>query len=66
MGSTSTSTGVSPSNAITSTVDAYVKSAVITSSPGFNPSPIIAICNASVPLAHGITFFTPKYDSKFF
>ena len=39
---------------------ANVKSAVITSSPGCKPSPIIAICKASVPLAQGITCFTSK------
>lgn len=39
---------------------AKVKSAIITSSPGFNPNPIIAICKVSVPLAQGITCFTPK------
>ena len=59
-GFTSTKTGVSCNNAITSTVAAKVKSAVITSSPGFKPKPIIAICNASVPFAQGITCFTPK------
>ena len=42
-GSTSTKTGVNCNKAITSTVAAKVKSAVITSSPGFNPKPIIAI-----------------------
>ena len=64
--STSTKTGVSCNNAIVSTVAAKVKSAVITSSPGFNPNPIMAICKASVPLAHGITCFTPRYSSRFF
>ena len=59
-GSTSTNTGVNCNNAITSTVAANVKSAVITSSPGFKPKPIIAICNASVPFAQGITCFTSK------
>ena len=59
-GSTSTKTGVSPSKAITSTVAAKVKSAVMTSSPGFKPSPIIAICKASVPLAQGITCLIPR------
>ena len=60
LGSTSTKTGVSPSKAITSTVAAKVKSAVITSSPGSNPRPIIATCKASVPLAQGMTCFTPR------
>ncbi|MNE28724.1 hypothetical protein D3C80_1221760 [compost metagenome] len=64
--STSTKTGVNCSKAITSTVAAKVKSAVITSSPGFKSNPIIAICKASVPLAHGITCFTPRYSSKDF
>ena len=64
--STSTKTGANCNNAITSTVAAKVKSAVITSSPGFNPNAIIAICNASVPLAHGITCLTSKYSSRFF
>ena len=62
--STSTKTGVSFNNAITSTVAAKVKSAVITSSPCSKPNPIIAICNASVPFAQGITCFTPRYFSK--
>ena len=66
IGSTSTNTGVNCNNAITSTVAANVKSAVITSSPGFKPKPIIAICNASVPLAQGMTCLTPKYSSRFF
>ena len=64
--STSTKTGVNCNKAITSTVAAKVKSAVITSSPGFKSKPIIAICNASVPFAQGITCFTSKYSSKFF
>ena len=64
--STSTKTGVSCNNAITSTVAANVKSAVITSSPGFKSNAIIAICKASVPLAQGITCFTSRYSSKFF
>ena len=63
---TSTNTGVKLRRAITSTVAANVKSAVMTSSPGFKPNPIIAICNASVPFAHGITCLTPRYSSKFF
>ena len=58
--STSTKTGVSCNKAITSTVAAKVKSAVITSSPGFKSNAIMAICNASVPLAHGITCCTFK------
>ena len=58
--STSTKTGVSCSSAITSTVAAKVKSAVITSSPGCKFKAIIAICSASVPLAHGITCLTFK------
>ena len=62
--STSTKTGVNCNKAITSTVAAKVKSAVITSSPGCKPKPIMAICKASVPLAHGMTCFTPKYFSK--
>jgi hypothetical protein len=37
-----------------------VNEAVITSSPGFSPKAIMAICNASVPLAQPITCFTPK------
>ena len=52
--------GVSFNKAITSTVAAKVKSAVITSSPCSKPNPIMAICKASVPFAHGITCFTPK------
>ena len=64
LGSTSINTGVSRSSEITSTVAAKVKSAVITSSPGSSFNPIKAICNASVPFAHGITCFTPKYCSK--
>ena len=63
-GSTSIKTGVSFSNAITSTVAAKVKSTVITSSPCSRPNPIIAICKASVPFAQGITCFTSKYFSK--
>ena len=63
-GSTSTKTGVKFNKPITSTVAAKVKSAVITSSPGCKPSPIIAICKASVPFAQGITCFTSKYFSK--
>ena len=59
-GSTSTKTGVRFNKPITSTVAAKVKSAVIISSPGFKPKPIKAICKASVPLAHGITCFTPR------
>ena len=66
IGSTSTKTGVNPNKAITSTVAAKVKSAVITSSPGFKPKAIIAICNASVPLAQGITCLTSKYASNSF
>ena len=62
--STSTRTGVNFNKAITSTVAANVKSAVITSSPCSRPRPIIAICNASVPFAQGITCFTSKYFSK--
>ena len=58
--STSTKTGVNFKSAITSTVAANVKSAVITSSPCSKPKPIIAICKASVPFAQGITCFTPK------
>ena len=64
--STSTKTGVSCNKAITSTVAAKVKSAVMTSSPGFKSNPIIAICKASVPLAQGITCFTSKYSSSDF
>ncbi|MCY1235994.1 hypothetical protein D9M72_486290 [compost metagenome] len=64
--STSTKTGVSCKSAITSTVAAKVKSAVITSSPGFKSIAIMAICKASVPFAHGITCFAPRYSSRFF
>ena len=64
--STSTKTGLRFNNAITSTVAAKVKFEVITSSPGFRSNDIIAICNASVPFAHGITCFTCKYSSRFF
>ena len=63
-GSTSTNTGVKLRSPITSTVAAKVKSAVIISSPGFNPRPINAICKASVPFAQGITFLTPRYFSR--
>ena len=56
----STKIGTNPNKAITSAVATYVNDAVITSSPGFNPNPIIAICNASVPFAQGITCFAPK------
>ena len=63
-GSTSISTGVNFNRAITSTVAAKVKSTVITSSPCSSPKPIMAICNASVPFAHGITCLTDKYFSK--
>ena len=42
-GHTSTRTGVKPKSAITSTVEAKVKSVVMTSSPGLSPKPIIAI-----------------------
>ena len=66
IGSTSTKTGVRFNKAITSTVAAKVKSAVITSSPGCNPRAIIAICKASVPFAQGITCFTFKYSSNSF
>ncbi len=59
-GNTSTKTGVNPNKAMTSTVAAKVKSAVITSSPGCKPRPIMAICSASVPLAQGMTCFTPR------
>ena len=41
--STSTKTGVKPNSKITSIVDAYVKSGVITSSPGFRSNAIKAI-----------------------
>ena len=58
--STSTKTGVNCNKAMTSTVAAKVKSAVITSSLGFKSRPIMAICKASVPLAQGITCFTSK------
>ena len=64
--STSAITGFSPNKATTSAVATYVKDGQMTSSPGFKLQDIKAICNASVPLAHGITFFTPRYDSKFF
>ena len=57
--STSTTTGVSPSSATTSAVAINVKVGVMTSSPRCNPSPIRAICNASVPLPTGITCFAP-------
>ena len=63
-GSTSIKTGVNFNKAITSTVAAKVKSTVITSSPCSRPKPIMAICKASVPFAHGITCFTVKYFSK--
>jgi hypothetical protein len=39
---------------------------LITSSPGFKSNPIIAICKASVPFAHGMTCFTSKYSSNDF
>ena len=58
-GSTSTKTGVSLRRAITSVVAIYVKDGVITSSPGCNPSAIIAIWSASVPLAHGMVYLAP-------
>ena len=58
--STSTKTGVNFNKAITSTVAAKVKSAVIISSPCSKPKAIIAICKASVPFAQGITCFTFK------
>ena len=58
--STSTKTGVKFNREMTSTVAAKVKSAVITSSPGFKFKPIIAICRASVPFAQGITCFIFK------
>ena len=64
--STSTKTGVNCNKAITSTVAAKVKSAVMTSSPGFKSNPIMAICKASVPFAQGITCFTSRYSSRFF
>ena len=64
--STSIKTGFKLSNAITSTVAAKVKFEVITSSPGFKPKDIIAICKASVPLAQGITCFTLRNFSRFF
>ena len=57
--STSINTGLIPSNAATSTVAMYVKEGVITSSPASKPNAIMAICNASVPLAHGITCLDP-------
>ena len=41
--SISTKTGVNPKSKITSIVDAYVKSGVITSSPGFRSNAIKAI-----------------------
>ena len=53
--STSTNTGFNPSNAMTSTLEAKVKSVVITSSPCFKSNAIKATCKASVPFAHGIT-----------
>ena len=62
--STSTKIGLNPNKAITSVVAMYVNEGVITSSPGFKPKAIKAICKASVPFAHGITCFTPKYASN--
>ena len=43
-----------------------VKVVVITSSPGFKPNAINAICKASVPFPHGITCFTCRYSSNSF
>ena len=53
--STSTRIDFKPNKWITSTVAAKVKFTVITSSPGFKPRAINAICKASVPFAHEIT-----------
>jgi len=60
-GSGSASTSFNPSSATTSTVAIKVKLVVMTSSPGFRPRAIIAICRASVPLAHEITWPAPRY-----
>ena len=60
-GNTSANTGVIPSSATTSTVATKVKEQVISSSPAFRPSAIIAICKASVPLAQPMVCFTPRY-----
>ena len=49
--SMSTNTGFAPINAIISPVAINVNGVVITSSPAFRPSAIIAISSASVPLA---------------
>ena len=59
--STSAITGFSPNKATTSAVATYVKDGQMTSSPGFKLQDIKAICNASVPFAHGITCLHPKY-----
>ena len=61
----STNTGLSPSRQATSAAETKVKSGMMTSSPSSNGSAISAICSASVPLAQGITWRTPKYCSKF-
>src|ERR1700761_6399085 len=57
-GSTSTNTGLAPSNAITSALAAKVNGLVMTSSPGPIPRAIKEINNASVPLATVMQCFT--------
>ena len=64
--STSTKIALSPNNFTTSAVATKVKSGQIISSPLFNSNAMSATCKASVPLAHGITCFIPKYSSNSF
>jgi len=57
--STSTNTGLAPSRTIISAVATNVNGHVITSSPGFSPIAISAICSASVPLPQVTHCLTP-------
>ena len=58
--STSQKITFSPNTAAASAVAIYVHEGHIISSPCFKPKAMNAICNASVPLAHGMTFLTFK------
>ena len=63
--STSQKTTLIPRTAAASAVAIYVQDGHIISSPGFRFNAMNAICKASVPLAHVITFLTFKNAERF-
>ena len=62
--STSTNTGVAPSQATTSAVATKVNAGTKTASPGFRPQAISTSASASVPLAQLTQCFAPQNSAS--